>query len=375
MTTFIAFVVIFGLLVIVHEAGHLLAAKKFGVKVEEFAIGMPPRLWSRKRGETRYAINAIPLGGYVKLYGEDGSQDDSPKNLQNKGPWQKVAIFAAGVLMNLAFAYLLLTGFYLVGGESIIEGMENYPGVINTQKIIVKEVETDSPAAKEGIQTGDIILRVNDKDIYYSSTVSEEVANSKEADTGATIQLQRGEEILTKKLETYTDKITVKDKEYEVERIGIVMENEGKIRAKWYMAPIVALQETVHLSRLSVEGLFDFFGTLLSKFKISENVGGVVAIYSLTGAAAGMGFSALLQLTIMLSLALAFFNILPFPALDGGHILFVLIEKATKKKISQNTKNLFNLVGFGLLLILVIAITWTDLGRFGILDKVKDIFK
>jgi regulator of sigma E protease len=218
-------------------------------------------------------------------------------------------------------------------------------------------------------------LKVNDKDIYYSGSVSEEVARSKETGLEATVILQRGEEVFTKKLQTYTDKIVVKDKEYEVERIGIVMEGTGKIRAEWYLAPVAAIRETFRLSALSVQGLFEFFKTLLGSFRISQNVGGVVAIYTLTGAAAGMGFAALLQLTILLSLALAAFNILPFPALDGGHILFVLLEKITGRKIKQSTKNLLNLIGFGLLLVLVVVITWTDLGRFGILDKIKDIFK
>jgi len=373
--TFIYFILIFSLLVVVHELGHFLAAKRAGVKVEEFAIGMPPRIWSKKVGETRYAINAIPLGGYVKLYGEEGAKDTSPKNLQNKSPLQKIFIFSAGVLMNFLLAYLLLTGFYLFGGRTIIDGMERYTGIINTQKVLVSEVEEGSPAATEGILPGDIILTVNGGTVYTSATVSNEVAKSKENNGDATVTLKRGEEEITKTLKTYTDKVVVKGEEYEVERIGIVMENEGKVRAKWYWAPVIAAQETARLTWLSVSGLFDFFRTLVGKFQISENVGGVVAIYSVTDAAAEMGFAAIVQLVILLSLALAAFNILPFPALDGGHILFIVIEKMTGRQISQSTKNLVNLIGFGLLLILVIVITWTDLGRFGILGKIKGIFK
>jgi regulator of sigma E protease len=373
--TFIYFILIFSLLVVVHELGHFLAAKRAGVKVEEFAIGMPPRIWSKRVGETLYAINAIPLGGYVKLYGEEGSKDTSPKNLQNKTAGQKILIFSAGVLMNFLLAYLLLTGFYLFGGRTIIEGMEKYTGIINTQKVLVSEVEEGSPAATEGILTGDIILKVNGGPVYTSAAVSNEVARSKENDGDATVTLKRGEEEITKTLKTYTDKVVVKGEEYEVERIGIVMENEGKVRAKWYWAPVIAAQETARLTWLSVSGLFDFFRTLVGKFQISENVGGVVAIYSVTDAAAEMGFAAIVQLVILLSLALAAFNILPFPALDGGHILFIVIEKMTGRQISQSTKNLVNLIGFGLLLILVIVITWTDLGRFGILGKIKGIFK
>lgn len=375
MTTFIAFILIFGLLVFVHELGHFLAAKKAGVKVLEFGIGLPPRIWSKKKGETTYAINLIPLGGYVKLFGEEGAKDDSPKNLQNKRPIQRIAIFAAGVFMNFLLAYLLLTGFYLFGGRAIIAGMEKYQGIVNTQRVVVAEVEAESPAAKEGIKAGDTILKVNGTEIFYSSDVSKQVADSKRLEQDAAVVLKRGDEILEKKLQTYTDKVTLDGREYEVQRIGILMENTGKVRAVWYMAPVIAAQETARLLYLSAEGLIDFFRTLISTFKLSENVGGVVAIYSLTGAAAGMGFDALLQLTIMLSLALAAFNILPFPALDGGHIMFVIIERITGKKISDNVKGLLNLIGFGLLLVLVIAITFSDLGRFGVLERIKGFFK
>lgn len=375
MMTFVAFIIIFSLLVFIHELGHFLSAKKAGVTVLEFGIGMPPKIWSKKKGETTYAINLIPLGGYVKLLGEEGAKDDSPKNLQNKKPIQRIAIFAAGVFMNFLLAYLLLTGFYLFGGRSVIAGMEKYRGIINTQRVVVAEVEAESPAAKEGIKAGDIILKVNGTEIFYSSDVSHQVAESKRSEKDAVIVLKRGDEILEKKLQTYTDKVTLDGREYEIQRIGILMENTGKIRAKWYMAPVIAAQETARLLYLSVEGIIDFLITLFSTFKLSENVGGVVAIYSLTGAAADMGFDALLQLTILLSLALAAFNILPFPALDGGHIMFVVIEHVSGKKINDNLKGLLNLIGFGLLLILVIAITFSDLGRFGILERVKGFFK
>jgi regulator of sigma E protease len=374
MITFIAFVVIFSLLVIVHESGHFLAAKKMGVRVDEFAVGMPPRIWSKKKGQTRYAINAIPLGGYVKLHGEEGGKDDSKDNLQNKKPYQRALIFAAGVGMNFIFAYLLLTGFYLFGGRAIIEGMESYDGVINTQRVVIKDVEKESPAAKEGIEAGDVIVRVNNREVYFSPTVSEEVRSSKQNNTQATVVLRRGEEEITKTLSTYTDKVVVKGEEHEVERIGIVMENAGQIRAKWFLAPLIAARETIRLSWLSVVGLVDFLRTLVGNFRISENVGGVVAIYSVTGVAAEMGFSALIQLTILLSLALAVFNIIPFPALDGGHIMILGVEKLLHKEISQKTKSLVNMIGFGLLLVLIVVITWTDLGRFGVIDKIKGLF-
>lgn len=374
MISFIAFVLVFGILVFVHELGHFLAAKRFGVRVDEFALGLPPRIWSKKKGETLYALNLIPIGGYCKLYGEDGDRSDAKDNLQNKRPWQKASIFAAGVVMNFVLAYILLAGFYLVGGQSIITGMNEHRGVINNQHVTISEVEKDSPAAKSGIEAGDIILKVNGVDAFYSTVVSGEVQNAKANGQDIAVTLQRGNQELTKDLDTYTDKITVDDREVTVERVGIVMENTGKIRAKWYMAPIVAAQELLRLTGLTISGVYDFFKTLVTRFRLSENVGGPVAIYQLTGTAAELGIAALVQIMIMLSIALGVFNILPFPALDGGHILFLGIEKIRGKEIAQSTKNLVNLVGFGLLLVLVAVITWGDLGRFNIIENLKGMF-
>jgi regulator of sigma E protease len=277
--------------------------------------------------------------------------------------------------MNFILGYLLLTGFYLIGGQSIIAGMNEYKGIENSQQVKITEVEKNSPAEKNGIQVGDIIKKVNGIDTFYSTVVSSEVQSAKNNNEKVVVTLKRGDVELEKTIETYTDKIVVDDKEVEVERVGIVMENTGKIRSKWYLAPVIAAQELVRLAGLSVSGLFDFFGTLVTSFKISENVGGPIAIYQLTGAAAELGFSALVQITIMLTIVLGVFNILPFPALDGGHILFLGIEKVRGKSISQNTKNIVNLIGFGLLLLLIIVITWGDLGRLGIMDGLKGIFK
>jgi regulator of sigma E protease len=374
MISFITFVVVFSILVIVHELGHFLAARKFGVKVEEFALGMPPKIWAKKKGDTKYILNLIPLGGYVKLYGEDGHKDDAKNNLQNKKPYQKALIFASGVGMNLLLGYLLLTGFYLFGGQSIIAGMENYNGINNTQRVVIAEVEKDTPAAKVGLKTGDVILKINDTDIFYSSVATQTVAES-DVDAGVTALIERDGEQMTKTLKTYNDKVMVKGTEREVRRIGIVMENTGKIKAKWYLAPVIAAREAVRLSWLSVEGLGEFIRTLFGQFKISENVGGPVAIYTITGVAAELGFAAIIQVMITLTLVLGIFNILPFPALDGGHILFLAIEKVSGKEIPLNVKNIVNLAGFGLLLLLVAVVTWGDLGRFGIIENIKGIFK
>lgn len=366
ITTILAFIFVFAIIVLVHEGGHYLLARKFGVKVNEFAFGFPPRLWSKKKGDTVYAVNAIPLGGYVRLHGEDGSKDDDPTNLNNKKPWQKGIIFAAGVLMNFVLAWVLLTGFYLFGGQAIIDGMWDYKGVENTQRVLITEVEEESPAAEAGVKSGDKILAINSVDTFNNNAVFYQIQLAKESDLPINVVLETDES--TKELEilTYTDQIKVDGEMIEVERIGVTMETIGSIKSRWYLAPIVAAQELVRLTKMTVVGIYDFFRTLILTLSISENVGGPVAIAQITGVAAKLGFSALIQTIIILSIVLGVFNILPFPALDGGHILFLGIEKLIRREVPSQVKNLVNLIGFGLLLLLVIAVTFKDIGRLNI---------
>ncbi len=362
--TILAFIFVFGLVVLAHELGHFLIAKKFGIRVEEFGIGIPPRIFAKKIGETTYALNLIPIGGYVRLYGEDGKKDDSPKNLLNKKPWQRATIFAAGVTFNIIFAYLLLILFYGFGGQTIIGGMWEHKNVENTQKVVIKEVEKDSPAELEGIVSGDEIISIEGEEVFLHQSVFAIV--QADDDKELNIVIERDGQLLEKHLKTYQDTITVGEESVEAERIGVVLETQGKIKTKWYLAPIVAASELGRIVKLSFEGIGDFIKTLFLSFKVSENVGGPVAIAQLTGAAAQLGFMALVQIIIVLNIILGAFNILPFPALDGGHIAFLGLEKLFGREIPSKIKDVINFIGFALLLLLVVVVTWGDIGRLGI---------
>jgi len=366
LLTALAFIFVLAVIVLAHEAGHFLAARKFGVKVEEFAFGFPPRIWSKKKGDTIYAINAIPLGGYVKLLGEDGAKDKNPENLNNKKPWQKAIIFVSGVTMNILLAWFLLFGFYLFGGQAIIDGMWDYEGISNTQRVVINEVEEQSPASESGIVAGNKIISVNGQAVYNNNTVFGLVQLARTEDRPIIFVIESEDGLREVELKTYTDKVKVDGEEVEVERVGVVLETVGKIQAKWYLAPVIAFQELVRITGLAVDGIFDFLKTLITTLRISEDVGGPVAIAQLTGTAAEMGWSALVQTMILLSIVLAVFNILPFPALDGGHILFVGIEKITGREIPVALKNLLNLIGFGLLLLLIISVTFKDVARLNV---------
>lgn len=370
ITTILAFIFVFGLLVFAHEAGHFGAAKLFKVKVIEFAFGFPPKIWAKKIKDTIYAINAIPIGGYVRLFGEDGEGKNKKDSLESKKPWQKATVFGAGVFMNVVLAWLLLTGFYLVGGRALIPGMWEHSGIINNQKVMVVDVAKDSPAQKEGILAGDQITTVNGKKVYSDDLLFTEVQKST-PEKPVTVIIKRDNQEFEKKISSYTDKIKSNDKEVEVRRIGISMETKGNIRSVWYLAPWNAAKETGKILKITIVGFVDFFKTVFTKFRVAEGVGGPVAIFSYTGVAASLGFGVLIQFTAILSISLAVLNILPFPALDGGHIFLLGIEKLSGKKIKKETKETINKIGFAILLILIVLVTLSDLGKFGIFNFLK----
>lgn len=368
LISIIGFIFVFSLIVFFHELGHFTAAKKTGVRVDEFAFGFPPKIWSRKKGETTYAINAIPLGGYVKLHGE-GDESKDPDSFASKPAPKRILILAAGVIMNLVLAWLILLGSYVIGMQPIIPDMARHENIINNLKVTVIEVEKDTPAAREGLQKGDVIKKVEDQEIVLSDEMilklQEKIA--KEENQKVKVTVDRNGQVFEKEFETYKSKVKSGDKEVEVNRIGIVLEDQGKIRAPFFTAIKISTFEVWNITKLTFIGLGDLFAKLISNFTITENATGPVGMFVITGSYANQGFSSLFQLAALLSIAVGVFNILPIPGLDGGHILVTLLETISKRTFSVKIKNLIQLAGFGALILLVIIITFKDLFRFGII--------
>lgn len=364
LVTLLSFIFVFTIIVMIHELGHFLAARFFGVRVDEFAFGFPPRLWSKKVKDTVYAVNLLPLGGYVKLYGENGEATKEKTNLVNKKPWQKGIIFGAGVFMNLLLGWVLLTGFYLVGGKSFIMGMENYKGIQNTQAVYITEVVPGSPAAISGITTGDKIKTVEGTEVTVDAMVIQKISEAKaQGKNEISLVVEKNGQTEPKTLATYKEKIKAGNREVEIDRIGIAVETRGKIKASWYLAPIVAIQEEFRIAEMTVVGFGKFLADIFTKFRLSSDVGGPIAIAQMSGAAARLGAAALLQFVIILTITLGVLNILPFPALDGGHIFFLILEKGIRREISPKVKDTMNQVGFALLLLLIAVITFKDIMR------------
>lgn len=365
MLGILAFIFVFMIVVLAHEFGHYLSARKFGVKVEEFAIGLPPRLLAKKLKRLNFIINLIPIGGYVKIKGEDGQKDDSDDNLVNKKTWQKVTIVLSGVIFNLLSAYIFLTAFYAVGGTPYIYGMWDHNGVINDKRIVVEDIEKNSPAEKAGVKPGDIITSVNGKEVFFVYEVTNAIRNDE--DNTVNITFQRGDETYSANIKTYKDTILVDGEEKEVDRAGVVLNDKGKIRSDWYKAPVIAFQEIFRILKMSTVAIGDFLRSLFLDLEVSKNVGGPVAIAKVVGVASEFGFGAIIQTIIVLNIALAVFNVLPFPALDGGHAVLFILEKVIGREISTKARNIINTLGFALLILLLIVVTWNDVLRLGIM--------
>lgn len=406
MITILAFIFVFGMLVFVHEFGHFIAAKIFGVEVRTFAFGFPPRLWSKKVGKTTYAINALPLGGYVSLRGEDEydlyneialdlgedmteeqyetaleaartKERENEGSLLSKRLWQLVTIFVSGVTMNILLAFVLLYICFLVGFQPIFGEMWKHPGITNNLKVVVLEVEKNTPAETVGIKAGDIITAV-DGTSYYTSNDVLTVIRAKNTNDGAkvTLDIMRDGQMLQKTLATYkAPVVTSGNKEIEVSRIGIVLETSGTLRGNIISSVGASVSEVIKAIKLTFVGVFDLFGQLITKFKLSENVSGPVGIVVATDYFAKLGFVYLLQFAFVLSVSLAVFNILPIPGLDGGHIAIVLTEAITKRRFSTRTKNAIQLIGFGALILLMIAVSVKDFINFDIIGMIKGVFK
>lgn len=327
----IAAIIAFGVLVIVHEFGHFIVAKANGIKVEEFSIGMGPKLFGIKGRETEYLIKLLPIGGYVKMLGDEGKSDDD-RAFNNKSPLRKLSVVAAGPFMNLVLSILLF---------AILASQRGYLAPI------VQKVVPNGPAAVVGIKDGDEILKVNNKNVSTWEDFVTEVYMSN--GSSLDITLSRNNEKKNIKV------LPIKDKEENRFMIGIYptqITNPTVSQSIKY-----GFTETGSL----VKQTFGFFKTLFTG-RISKNdVGGPLTIIKVSGKAAKAGIMSLMAFAAYISSQLAIFNIIPFPALDGGYIVLFIVEIITGKKIDENKLGVLNYIGFSILMALMVLVTIKDI--------------
>ena len=351
LLTLISFIIVLGVLILVHEFGHFITAKLFGVKVLEFSIGFPPRILSFKKNETKYTIGLLPLGGYVQMLGEDSVSKD-PRAYNNATPGKRALIGIAGVMMNLILAWVILSICFIAGTTPIAMPSSQISGGVEVKpQIFVAEVVSGSAADKAGIKIGDQIIGTDTQTFENLQAVTD--FTKQNAGNKVTLKIKTANIVSNKTLELASG---------EDAALGVGILDQGIVKVVWYRAPLVAVQESYEIIKYTFSFLGSFIKQLFTTASISDQVGGPVAIYSLSGVAARSGVIVFLQFIAMLSLNLALINILPFPALDGSRVFFIILEKIFGKRIvKEEVEGIIHTLGFAVLILFILAVTYKDI--------------
>lgn len=358
--TIILFLIILAALVFVHELGHFVTAKLFGIRVDEFAIGFQPKVFGWKRGETQYSLNLIPLGGYVKIFGEDPDDSslngpDSKRSFVNAAKWKQTIVLLSGVIMNIVFAWILISLSFNFGLLTSIE--DQYKDNAKDVSVMISSVMEKSPAELSGLKSGDRILSIGSGSTeIISPTVSDIQKIIAESKEGVNINYKRDTATGTVKVIATNNVVDGKV------AIGISMALVGTVKFGFFQSFVEGAKLTVIQTINIAKGIYGFIiGAFKGNTDLLSQVTGPVGIAGMVGQARDMGTSYLLGFIAMISINLAMLNLVPFPALDGGRVLFVLIEVIIRRRIKPAIANWCNMIGFGLLISLMLFITYKDI--------------
>jgi regulator of sigma E protease len=353
--TILIFLAVLSVLVLAHEWGHYFTAKKIGAKVEEFGLGFPPRIWSwRGKDGMLWTLNLIPLGGFVRIKGESGEDRADNDSFAKKKIWQRLLVLAAGVIMNLVVAAVLFGIVLSFGAPTIIEGDVPAHAQITNQALMVNELIPEAGAELSGIEIGDTVKTISGIE-PESGEHARELIRESTVEGVAHIVVERGGEDQTISMtSSYVEEISAQG-------YGISIVETGLLTYPLWLVPWKAITTTVAYTTMVIVAFYELIAGLIAGSGVGATVSGPVGIAQMTGQVASMGWVYLLQFTALLSINLAVLNILPFPALDGGRILFVLVEAVRRKPNSARIEAMIHNLGFLLLIALVIFVTYRDI--------------
>ncbi|MFH0912043.1 MAG: site-2 protease family protein [Patescibacteria group bacterium] len=356
--TIIAFLLIFNLVILTHELGHFYFARRAGVRVEEFGFGWPPRIWGRKVKGTIYSINLIPVGGFVRIYGEGDESSQEREAFVSRPPLQKILVVTGGVLMNFLLGFVVMMVGLGVGMSPLSAPVENYvndPTRIES-RVVVTEVVEGSAAATAGILPGDLILYSSDQVFSEPAEFKNFIQN--QSQRPLSLVVRRGQKDLV------LEATPIRNSEGQIE-LGVLIDRSiSKVSYVWWQIPWIALQETVRVIGLITLSIIGLLVRIFTTASVPPELAGPVGIAKITADVVQLGWLRVLQFIIFLSLNLGVVNLVPFPALDGGRLAFVLAELVRKgKKIPSRVENIFNAVGFVLIMWLLVVVTYKDILR------------
>ncbi len=376
MLTFIIFFLILSLLVLIHELGHFATAKKFGIKVEEFGFGLPPRLFGKQRGETIYSINALPFGGFVKLLGEDASEDTNendtqtldPRSFSAQKPWKRAVVLVAGVTMNvllgvfLYYVFFTATNFKSLTIPLIIDYDFRF-GREETINTVITGFTPTSNADDAGLRVGEAVIEIDNVPVYTLEDVKRELENK----PNQSVKILAMDVIdLDRPVRSVNVKTITNEQGQGV--LGtfltraVQLHYEGSSKA---FAGFTHAYNMVAYSAATFKELIKTSVETRDASPVSSSVSGPIGIFGVVGGILAYGGKeavlGLIDLIALLSLSLAFLNILPFPALDGGRLVFVLYEAVTKRKVTPHVENTLHKWGMIVLLSLIVLVTIKDI--------------
>lgn len=361
------FLIILLVLVIVHEFGHFFTAKKFGIRVDEFGFGFPPKLFGIKKGETEYTVNLLPLGGFVKIFGENPDEEntngpDRARSFVHKAKWKQAIVLFAGVFANFLLAWLLFSVGFMSGLPTSV-GAEVKGYKLQDVNLVVLSVLPNSPAFSAGLKSGDKIISLMH---MHSQGEMSTVTDINPGTVKSFVLAHQNKEIEVgymrgKDNEIHYAKLTpVANIAGGQASIGISMDQIGTAKLPLFPAFYEGMKLTLYMAKSTIVGLYTLIADGIHGKGSFASVTGPVGMVGIVGDAYKFGFVYLMSFAALISVNLGIINLLPFPALDGGRLFFLLIEKIKGSRINTKFVNTANTVGFCILIFLMLVITYHD---------------
>lgn len=352
MNGLLTFVITLIVLVLFHEIGHFLAAKLFRIRILEFGFGFPPKIKSIKKGETEYSFNLIPLGGFVRLHGEDGKHQQDKSSFAYKAWWKKLIVVSAGVAFNFLLAAVVLIIGYNLGMPRIISDYSKVADSGVKNQVTILEVEESSPAEGISLKKGDIILEVNQQKISDTEDFQDTLKEC--AGQEVLIGFERDDRSLEKKVEIRSEGKAL---------LGVTIMNNQIYRFSFLKSLWIGVRETGVIIGFIAVAIYSLVADLVVSGTVSGDAAGPVGIFFLAVSVSKLGFVYILQFIALLSINLGLVNLFPFPALDGGRIIFALLEGARGKRINPALENTIHMIGFLILIAFIVLIFARDIVR------------
>lgn len=355
--TILLFFGILATLILVHEWGHFMVARKAGIRVDEFGFGFPPKLFSVKKGETTYSMNAVPLGGFVKIYGEEGEGENEPESFSAKPVSIRMAVVLAGVTMNFLLAIALLSFGFWYGLPEVVDDAN--AKTVRDARVMIMQVSPDSPAAAADIKVGDAIIGASfggaKSDIHEVKEAQDAISSHKGEEF--TLVIRRGEEVIEKTVTPRTE--APKDQG----ALGVVLEKTAIVSYPWYRAIEKGVVAAFAMTWAFLTAFSSIIAHLVTEGRLIADIAGPVGIGALTHQVSQLGLSYIIQFAAILSINLTIINALPFPALDGGRAIFLAIEGVKGSPISRRYERVVHMAGFAILITLMVVVTARDIAK------------